>query len=53
MLQLLVDKGDTLETPIIKFSLLEQREEAIPDENKSKSKYFTFVFFFTVESFFM
>jgi hypothetical protein len=39
MLQLLADKGDTLETPIIKFLLVEQREEAIPDENKSKSKF--------------
>lgn len=38
MLQLLADKGDELETPIIKFSLVEQREEAIPDENKSKSE---------------
>lgn len=38
MLQLLVDKGDSLETPIIKFLLVEQREETTTDEEKPKSK---------------
>lgn len=38
MLQLLVDKGDSLETPIIKFLLVEQREEITTDEEKPKSK---------------
>lgn len=38
MLQLLADKGDTLEAPMIKFLLVEQREEATTDENKPKSK---------------
>lgn len=39
MLQLLVDKGDTLEVPIIKFLLVEQRDEAVSDEDKPKSEY--------------
>ena len=38
MLQLLLDKGDPLEVPIIKFMLVEQRDEAVTDEDKPKSK---------------
>lgn len=38
MLQLLLDKGDPLEAPIIKFMLVEQRDEAVSDEDKPKSK---------------
>ncbi|XP_065205960.1 baculoviral IAP repeat-containing protein 6-like isoform X3 [Planococcus citri] len=37
MLQLLSDKGDPLETPIIKFMLVEQRDEAVSDEDKPKN----------------
>lgn len=39
MLQLLVDKGDNLETPLIKFLLVEQREETATDEDKPKSEF--------------